>query len=157
MIEFSQPRRRIGKNSKKTLSNASVEKGTPHTLVIASSGIRAADVTRALRSFQSQSSFVAKLFAKHIKLKEAIETVKNTRMGIGVGTPQRVMDLMDAGSLKIDSLERIVIDASAIDVKKRGILDMRETLGPLVRLLARKELKERYAEEGDKQIELFFF
>ena len=36
-----------------------------------------------------------------------------------------------------------VIDASHIDVKKRGMLDMKETLVPLVELLTRKELRER--------------
>lgn len=40
---------------------------------------------------------MAKLFAKHIKLKEAIETVKKTRINIGVGTPQRIFDLLENG------------------------------------------------------------
>jgi protein CMS1 len=70
---------------------------SPHTLFIASSGIRAADLTRfvelqelyivvlltsvsrSLRVFQSDKSTVAKLFAKHIKLAESIEYVKKTR------------------------------------------------------------------------------
>jgi uncharacterized protein YdcH (DUF465 family) len=34
---------------------------------------------RALRQFQNKDSAVAKLFAKHIKLDEARETVKKTR------------------------------------------------------------------------------
>jgi protein CMS1 len=70
---------------------------SPHTLFIASSGIRAADLTRfvglqefhtivllisvsrSLRVFQSDKSTVAKLFAKHIKLAESVEYVKKTR------------------------------------------------------------------------------
>jgi protein CMS1 len=64
---------------------------------VAGAGLRAADVTRALRKFQTEKSMVAKLFAKHIKLKEAIEMVSKTRMGIGVGTPQRLIDLMKDG------------------------------------------------------------
>lgn len=40
---------------------------------------------------------MAKLFAKHIKLKEAAEMTKKTRMGIGVGTPQRLIDLLENG------------------------------------------------------------
>lgn len=40
---------------------------------------------------------VAKLFAKHIKLKEAMDMAKKTRMGIGVGTPQRIADLLESG------------------------------------------------------------
>jgi protein CMS1 len=48
--------------------------------------------------------------------------------------------------LKLDSLERIVVDASHIDQKKRGIMDMRETTLPLARFLARAEFKERYGD-----------
>lgn len=87
----------MGKRSKNKLSNAFEEKGRPHTLVIAGAGLRAADMTRALRDFQSKESMVAKLFAKHIKLKEAEEMARKTRMGIGVGTPQRIGDLLDSG------------------------------------------------------------
>jgi protein CMS1 len=72
---------------------------------------------RALRQFQNKDSAVAKLFAKHIKLDEARETVKKTRcvelvmsliielrltlsrMGIGIGTPVRLTDLVDSGML----------------------------------------------------------
>lgn len=46
-------------------------------------------------------------------------------------------------------LERIVVDASHIDTKKRGVMDMKDTMLPLARWLTRKEFKERYtAEEG---------
>lgn len=99
--QFSGPRRKKNKAGKK-LSDASTEKGSPHTLVVAGAGLRAADVTRALRKFQTKEAMVAKLFAKHIKLKEAIEMVKTTRMGIGVGTPQRLIDLLDDGEFKIE-------------------------------------------------------
>lgn len=62
------------------LDDAAKENGCPHTIVIAAAGIRAADLTRALRCFQSKTGGkVAKLFAKHIKLKEAIEECKKTR------------------------------------------------------------------------------
>lgn len=40
-------------------------------------------------------------------------------------------------------MERIVIDASYIDQKKRGILEMQETQVPLAQWLNRKEIKER--------------
>ncbi|KAK3172775.1 hypothetical protein OEA41_006100 [Lepraria neglecta] len=63
----------------KSLSTASKKTGSPHTLVITSAGLRAADITRALRTFQTKEAVVAKLFAKHIKLKDAIEYVKKTR------------------------------------------------------------------------------
>ena len=61
------------------LSSSDSKPGTPHTIVIAASGLRAAEVTRSLREFQSKDSAVAKLFAKHIKLAESIEYVSRTR------------------------------------------------------------------------------
>ena len=96
--QYAAPRRK--KKGKNKLSDAPEQQGSPHTLVVAGAGLRAADLTRALRKFQTKESMVAKLFAKHIKLKEAIETVKKTRMGIGVGTPQRIIDLLDDGMLR---------------------------------------------------------
>lgn len=159
---------------KEELMRAPNEKGSPHTLVIAGAGLRSANLTRALRKFQTKESLVAKLFAKHIKLKEAVEMVKNTRMGIGIGTPQRIMDLLDDGMLEYSSLskcvrgltaagalsskhlQRIVVDASHIDLKKRGILDMRETQQPLVRLLSRPDLKGRYR-DAQSRVDLLFF
>lgn len=51
--------------------------GAPHTIVITSSGIRAADTYRALKTglpkHGVKNPSVAKLFAKHIKIAEAIE------------------------------------------------------------------------------------
>lgn len=93
--KFAAPRRKKKKGPK--LSDAPQEKGAPHTLVVAGAGLRAADLTRALRQFQTKDCMVAKLFAKHIKLQEAVETTKKTRMGIGVGTPQRLIDLLENG------------------------------------------------------------
>ncbi|CAD6592940.1 MAG: hypothetical protein ASARMPRED_006854 [Alectoria sarmentosa] len=135
-----------------TLPSASRQPGNPHTLVITSAGLRAANITRALRIFQTKDAMVAKLFAKHIKLREAIGYVKRTRIGIGVGTPSRIIDLLDSGSLSSSSLERVVVDCSHIDQKKRGIFDMRETQEPLMELLNRSELKSRYGNGSGKTV-----
>jgi protein CMS1 len=153
--KFAAPRRK--KKSGPKLSEAPEGPGRPHTLVVAGSGLRAADVTRALRRFETKECRVAKLFAKHIKLKEAVEMVKKTRMGIGVGTPQRLIDLLQHGALRDDKLERIVVDVSHIDQKKRGVLDMKETQGPLINLLAKTEFKERYGVEDGSKLELLFY
>ncbi|KAL1959603.1 hypothetical protein VTO42DRAFT_1638 [Malbranchea cinnamomea] len=132
------------------LSTASETKGSPHTLVITSAGLRAADITRALRQFQNKNCTVAKLFAKHIKLSEAKEFVKKTRIGIGIGTPVRLIDLVDSGELKLDDLKRIVIDGSYIDQKKRGIFDMKELHFPLLKFINRADLRARYSSQENK-------
>lgn len=106
--------------------------------------------TRTLRVFQTKECAIAKLFAKHIKLNDAKEYVRKTRMGLGVGTPARIHDLVNADCLKLDSLKRIVIDGSHIDQKKRGIFDMKEVYFPLLTFLNRADLKDRYTSTEDK-------
>lgn len=92
-------RTKDGMSKETDLKTAPEATGSPHTLVVAGAGLRAADLTRALRPFQTKEARVEKLFAKHIKLKEAIESAKQTRMVIGVGTPQRIYDLLADGML----------------------------------------------------------
>jgi protein CMS1 len=58
--------------------------------------------------------------------------------------------------LAVDKLERIIVDASHIDQKKRGVLEMRETLIPLTQWLNRKEFKGRYGGHGSS-IDLLFY
>jgi protein CMS1 len=53
-------------------------------------------------------------------------------------------------------LERIVVDASHIDQKKRGILEMKETQIPLVIWLGQKEFRESYVSKGGG-IQLLFY
>ncbi len=60
------------------------------------------------------------------------------------------------GSLALENLERLVVDASHIDQKKRGLLDMKDTMMELARWLARKEFKERYT-DPEKALQLLFY
>ncbi|KXX80878.1 Protein cms1 [Madurella mycetomatis] len=138
------------------LDDTSKKCGAPHTIIVAGAGLRAADLVRAVRKFQKKGITVAKLFAKHFKVEEQTSFLKKSRTGIAVGTPQRLIDLIENGALSLENLKRIVVDASHIDQKKRGILDMRETMMPLARLLSRAELKEKYT-DTDHHIDLIFF
>ena len=54
-------------------------------------------LSRVVRKFQAKDVSVAKLFAKHIKLKDSIKFLKSKRTGIAVGTPARLKELMDDG------------------------------------------------------------
>ncbi|OBT64477.1 hypothetical protein VE03_05334 [Pseudogymnoascus sp. 23342-1-I1] len=139
------------------LWGASKKNGAPHTIIVAGAGQRAADLARVVRKLQSKDAEVAKLFAKHIKLQDAVKFLKSKRTGMAVGTPKRLDDLIDDGALQIDRLERIIVDASHIDVKKRGLLEMKETQVPLTHWLNRKEFKERYTTTGKDKIDLIFF
>ncbi|KAL2269538.1 hypothetical protein VTJ83DRAFT_1722 [Remersonia thermophila] len=140
------------------LDEAPSKNGSPHTLIVAAAGLRAADLVRAVRKFQKKGSPVAKLFAKHFKLEEQVSFLQKTRTGIAVGTPQRLIDLIENDALSLENLKRVVVDASHIDQKKRGIADMRETMMPLAKLLCMRDLNERY-EDGDetRHVDLLFY
>jgi protein CMS1 len=60
------------------------------------------------------------------------------------------------GALSLAKLQRIVVDASHVDQKKRGVLDMQDTVIPLAKWLTRKEFKERYS-DSDKPLALLFY
>ena len=60
------------------------------------------------------------------------------------------------GALSLKALKRIVVDCSHIDQKKRGILDMRETQGPLIQFLNRSELRDRYG-DAESNVQLIFY
>ncbi|KAK4239358.1 U3-containing 90S pre-ribosomal complex subunit-domain containing protein [Achaetomium macrosporum] len=140
------------------LSEAPKKCGSPHTIIVAGAGLRAADLVRAVRKFQKKGSPVAKLFAKHFKLEEQVSFLQKTRTGIAVGTPQRLIDLIENDALSLENLKRVIVDASHIDQKKRGIADMRETMMPLARLLCRSDLKERYTDADIvRHVDLIFY
>ena len=64
--------------------------------------------------------------------------------------------LIPVGALSSAFLERVVVDCSHIDQKKRGIFDMRETQQPLMVLLNQPELKSRYG-NGSGKIRLLLY
>lgn len=79
---------------------------------------------------------VAKLFARHFKLKEHEAWLREHTTPLAAGTPQRVAALIASGSLRLDSLQAIVIDQTWVDAKQRSVLDSFETRDELMKLLA---------------------
>jgi len=129
------------------LDQVSEKPGSPHTIIIAAAALRATDLVRAVKPFQTKENMIAKLFAKHIKFRDAADTCRSTRMGIAVGTPKRIADLVKDEALQLKALERIVIDASALNDKNQGIFDIRETYSALMELLKHPSVKERLGEQ----------
>ena len=64
--------------------------------------------------------------------------------------------LIFIGALTFDKLERVILDTSHIDQKKRGMFDMRETQQPLMQLLNVKDIRDRYSRD-DGEVRLLFF
>ncbi|KAK7883704.1 Protein cms1 [Exophiala xenobiotica] len=145
----------FAENGKAELSTCE-EEAAPHTLIIAPSGIRTADLNRELRLFNTEESKVAKLIAKHMKLHENIDYMRKNKVGIAVGTPTRVKDLIDADAMKTSGIRRIVVDGSYKDEKKRSIFEMEELFRPLLALLNMEQIRKRYGAEEDK-VEILVF
>lgn len=87
---------------------------------------------KLFRSLENQRKKykIGKLFAKHIKLKEQIEFLKGNSVPIAVGTPSRVLKLLEETDL-LNQVSCLVID-SAKDLKERTVVSMKETCDPLL-------------------------
>ena len=139
---------------KDTLTTSAAE-GCPSTLVISPSGIRVADIVRELRDFNTPLTKVAKLIAKHQKLKENIDYLSKTSIGIAVGTPARLKDLVEQNALHVSDLKAIVVDASYQDEKKRSLTDMAEVFKPLMDLLSQDDVKARLQDSNGAKLLVF--
>ncbi|KAK6353408.1 hypothetical protein TWF696_005374 [Orbilia brochopaga] len=148
-----------GQSSISHLKSSPKAPGSPHTLVIAPAALRAADLVRTLRKYQTPDAAVAKFFAKHVKLSEAAAYATKTRIGIAVGTPARIVDLIRDGSLQMRYLARVVLDVSYLDAKQRGMWDIKEVQDRVVELLnmevVRKRLEGGSSEEDSRGVMFF--
>ena len=66
----------------------------------------------------SQVCRIAKLFAKHLKVPEQQKHLQEHMVGIGCGTPNRLLKLADMDALKLDRLRLLVLDVQ-LDAKQR--------------------------------------
>ncbi|ORY85489.1 U3-containing 90S pre-ribosomal complex subunit-domain containing protein [Protomyces lactucae-debilis] len=167
---------------RKDIHSANKEPGTPHTLILCASAIRVADVVRPLKAAYKPAMPEVKRGQQPKKPKNAIEIVKlfgkeklkdqktmlgATRVSIAVGVPGRVAALLAPeegeqgdGALKVRQLEQIILDASYLDSKKRGLLQIKEVCKDLATVLGggddegAKKIRQRLR---DGQTQILFF
>lgn len=125
------------------LTSPAKETARPHTIILCQSGIRAADLARVLRTYEADGNAVVKLFAKHFKIEQQAVFLRKNKTGFGVGTPQRVSELIRTGALKLDNLARIVIDGSHVDEKRFGIWGHQEVFKAMISLLKMESIQDR--------------
>lgn len=73
---------------------------------------------QAMHCLSLQACRIAKLFAKHIKMPEQQQHLDSHAVGIGCGTPNRLLKLADIDALKLDRLRLLVLDVQ-LDAKQR--------------------------------------
>lgn len=139
---------------KSQLATAAQETARPHTLALCQAGIRAADLARVLRPYETPGNAVVKLFAKHFKIEQQAVFLRKNKTGFGVGTPHRVKELITTGGLKLDNLVRLVIDGSYLDEKKLGIWGHQEVFKGMLEILKMDAVKKRI-EAGELKVVVF--
>ncbi|CEL52472.1 Protein CMSS1 OS=Danio rerio GN=cmss1 PE=2 SV=1 [Rhizoctonia solani AG-1 IB] len=118
----------------------------PTAIVLAGAALRVADLTRAIRPLKGESGGeIAKLFAKHFKLKDHVAHLAKTRVGVAVGTPARISQLLaEPDALSVKALSHIVLDLTFVDTKQRSLLDIPETRVDTLRgVLGHSRIRER--------------
>jgi len=130
------------------IAQASKTNGAPTCIILAGNALRVLDLMKPIKSLASdKSGEVAKLFARHFKLSDHEVHLKKTKVGVAVGTPNRVCALLtETDSLKLTALTHIILDVTFIDVKMRSMLDMLETKTDIFKFLAHEPVRKRLVE-----------
>jgi protein CMS1 len=102
-----------------------LQTGTPRLIYLCSSAIRCVDVIRTMRSLGPKVK-IGKLFAKHLKLQDQLDFLKKNKISAAVGTPNRVLKLIQEGALNLDGLDFVLLDTSHKDKKEMHIFDLPE-------------------------------
>ncbi|KAJ3054086.1 cms1 ribosomal small subunit [Rhizophlyctis rosea] len=145
----------------KELTNPSkrAHAGSPRVIIITSSAIRAVNLIRLVKTLGK----CAKLFAKHLKVSEQVALLKTEKTPIAVGTPNRILKLLEdgegmtarhlrarehglivylfTGALDLEKLAYVILDGSHRDTKERTLFTIPEIKTDLVALL--KDIKQR--------------
>eukprot|EP00794_Sanderia_malayensis_P000621 gene621-1286_t len=102
--------------------------GSPALLIVCSSAKRSVEINRAIKSFKTSTCKTAKLFAKHFKLEEQQEFLSTSCIHVGVGTPNRILKLVNDDYLKLKKLKYVVFDWNYKDPKQRRMIDIPEKI-----------------------------
>lgn len=76
----------------------------------------------------------AKCFARHLKINEQLDLLRKGAHPVAVGTPGRVLSILNAEPSVFRHVTKIIIDVKR-DVKLRSIFDIPETAQPLLETL----------------------
>jgi len=116
------------------------ERGCPLVLVLCSGAKRAAEVINSLS--QRVHCRISKLFAKHFKVTEQVETLAKHHYPIAVGTPNRVHTLLELGALCLRSTLVVLVDLKE-DAKQFSTLTLDGVREDLYKLLGTWVCAER--------------
>ena len=105
--------------------------GNPIAVVLCASASRCSDVIANISN--RYHCRIAKLFAKHMKLEDQIETLKSI-YPIAVGTPNRIQKLIELGAFSFSQCSTVIFDIS-LDSKQFHLLSWPETSADTYKLI----------------------
>ncbi|XP_058956559.2 protein CMSS1-like [Pocillopora verrucosa] len=108
--------------------------GSPLLLFVSSAATRVVELNRAATEFKGKCKTV-KLFAKHMKVSEQERFLESQVVHFGIGTPSRILKLIQNDSLKTKRLKYVILDWTWRDQKLRRMIDIPEVRGELISLL----------------------
>ncbi|KAJ3253744.1 cms1 ribosomal small subunit [Boothiomyces macroporosus] len=93
-------------------------------LIISSSALRCLEIFKQVR----EKAKTIKLFARHLKINDQIESLKKEPFLVGVGTPGRIRKIIeqDKDAIRVNRVEYVIVD-NWVDSKNFNILDNNET------------------------------
>ncbi|XP_022783266.1 protein CMSS1-like isoform X2 [Stylophora pistillata] len=114
--------------------NKKGDRGSPLLLFVSSAATRVVELNRAATDFKGKCKTV-KLFAKHMKISEQEQFLESQVVHLGIGTPSRILKLIQNDSLKTKRLKYVILDWTWRDQKLRRMVDIPEVRGELISLL----------------------
>lgn len=120
---------------KKNVMEESLAPRSPRVVVLSGSANRALVLIRELRS--NLNCFVGKFFSRHIKLKETAAILgqnEGKAVPVGVGTPGRVLKLIDCEHMNLDGTQLVIVDMSR-DLKGYNLLEQKDIQKDATKLL----------------------
>ena len=111
----------------------------PRVVVVSGAALRCCALVPALRRANKHlgdgsGGHVAKLFAKHQKVSEQAEELAKENCSMVVGTPNRLLRLLDDGALILDECRLFVLDATHADAKTFTLLTLPGVAADLMHL-----------------------
>jgi hypothetical protein len=110
-------------------------KKSPTVLVISGNSNRACAIIKQLNGLGLKVP-IAKLFSRHMKVAQQKEMLANRGFACGVGTPNRVLKLLDFEYLNLKRTQLVILDLSR-DLKGYHMLKQRDTAMDTANLLHR--------------------
>lgn len=111
---------------------------SPMVIVVCLSARRAVSLLKDLSSLNVR---VAKLFAKHMDMADQVAMLRQNKYGIGVGTPNRLLKLVEEGALMMERTERVLVDCHE-DGKRFTVCTMNDTAPDLMEFINRAVLPQ---------------